>query len=63
MSVVDAVRTISKSLEFCHSHYCSNCPKSDACSLIFDDSFIESEIYDLAVRCSKFNAVSNDQDN
>lgn len=58
----DLVPIFSKSLDFCHSHNCLTCPKSDACATIFDSTFIESAIYDLAVRCSKFNDAPDDEE-
>lgn len=62
MTKQDMVSFISKSLDYCHSHNCMACPKSDACSSIFGNAFIESKVYNLAVRCSKFNNASDDEE-
>lgn len=48
MTKQDMVSIISKSLDYCHSHNCMACPKSDACSSIFGNAFIESKVYNLA---------------
>lgn len=55
MSEKELLSYISESLRYCHGHSCALCPKSDFCGLIFGDRFIESEIYDLGLRCLKFN--------
>ena len=56
------INAISDCYAFCQAHTCPTCPKRDACSLIFDGYMVESDIYELSVKCRKLNEFKESKD-